>query len=166
MGFSPKTNQYHNVSFNISIMSYVKIWIHFVFATKNRQPVLAKKIRLELFRHIRENTRKKSIWLDRINGYSDHAHCLISLGKDQSISKIAQLIKGESSNWLNKQGFFKTKFLWQDDYFAVSVAESQLNVIRTYIENQEDHHQIKQFSEEVDEFIAKYGWNKDKKELG
>lgn len=79
-------------------MSHVKIWIHLVFSTKNHQPLFTKEIRYTLFEHIRENARRKDIWLDHINGYSDHIHCLISMGKDQSISKISQLIKGESSS--------------------------------------------------------------------
>lgn len=76
-------------------MSWVRIWIHLVFCTKNRSPILhEKEVRLKLFRHIKENTIEKEIWLDCINGYSEHAHCLLSLGREQNISKVAQLIKG------------------------------------------------------------------------
>ena len=138
-------------------MSFVKIWVHLVFSTKNHQALFSKEIRLALFNHIRKNAKTKGIWLDFINGYTNHVHCLISLGKDQSISKIAQLIKGESSNWINKQGFFKGKFLWQDDYFAISVGESQVDRIRNYIKNQEKHHQKKSFTEEVKDFLQQEG---------
>lgn len=69
-----------------------------------------------------------------------------------------QLIKGESSFWINKQGLTHQKFEWQDEYFAVSVSESALDKVREYIKNQEEHHKQKSFQEEYDEFIAKYNF--------
>jgi putative transposase len=85
---------------------------------------------------------------------------LISLGRDQTISKVSQLIKGESAFWVNKLQLVKERFEWQDDYFAVSVGESQVETIVNYIKRQEEHHATKTFGQEVDEFIQKYGWNK------
>lgn len=53
---------------------------------------------------------------DPIYGYSDHLHCLFLLNRDQSISKVAQLIKGESAFWINKNKLLRDHFKWQDDY--------------------------------------------------
>jgi putative transposase len=139
-------------------MSFVKIWVHLVFATKNRKPYLKREFRDDVFRHIIENCKKNGIFLQAINGYNDHVHGLISLGKDQTIAKITQFIKGESSFWINKNGLTSEKFSWQDDYFAVSASESQLPTVVNYIKNQEKHHSKKTFNEEVDEFMANYGW--------
>jgi len=139
-------------------MSFVKIWVHLVFATKNREPLLKKDFRLELYQHISSNCKEKDIFLQAVNGYAEHIHCLISLGKDQNISKITQLIKGESSFWINQCNLMKDKFTWQDDYFAVSVSESQVENVVKYIKNQETHHSKKSFDQEVDEFMNKYGW--------
>lgn len=139
-------------------MSWVRIWVHLVFSTKNREAYLHKNIRGQIFNHIKQNADKKGIWLDCINGYLEHAHCLISLNKEQSISKAAQLIKGESSRWINKNNLIKGKFIWQDDYWAVGVSESHLTSVRNYIYNQEIHHKNKSFSREVEEFMKKYGW--------
>jgi putative transposase len=139
-------------------MSFVKIWVHLVFATKNREPLLEKSFRYDLYKHIIQNCKDKEIFLQAINGYSEHIHCLISLGKDQSISKISQLIKGESSFWINQNNFTSAKFSWQDDYFAVSVSESQVATVINYIKNQEEHHSKKSFETEVNEFMDKYGW--------
>jgi putative transposase len=108
--------------------------------------------------HIINNCREKEIFLEAINGHAEHIHCLISLGKDQSISRISQLIKGESSYWINKNNLTKEKFIWQDDYFAVSVSESRVQQVIQYIKNQEKHHAKKSFAQEVDEFLNKYGW--------
>jgi putative transposase len=119
---------------------------------------MPKNAREKIRQHIIDNCRMKDIFLKEINGFEEHLHCLISLGSEQSISKVSQLIKGESSYWINKNNICQGKFFWQDDYFAVSVSESQVSVLIKYIKNQEKHHVKKSFSEEVDEFIKKYGF--------
>ena len=110
----------------------------------------------------KKNAKEKGIFIDFVNGYSDHCHCLVSLGVDQTIQKVMQLIKGESSFWINKQGLTKSKFEWQDEYFAVSVSESVIDKVRVYIKNQEEHNNKKTFQQEYDEFIIKYGFAKHK----
>ncbi|GAB3422808.1 hypothetical protein GCM10027516_21290 [Niabella aquatica] len=92
------------------------------------------------------------------------------MGVDQTIQEVMQLIKGESSFWINNQGVLAElppdlrieKFEWQDEYFAVSVSESMIDKVRNYIKEQEEHHYKKTFSEEYEEFISKYGFEKHK----
>ena len=139
-------------------MPQLKIWVHFVWSTKNREPMLIKEIRTPLFSHIRENARAKGIYLDFIGGYLDHVHSLISLGGEQSISRIAQLIKGESAHWVNQQSLLPSKLQWQDEYFAASVSGSSVDVLRDYIKNQEEHHRKKQYAEEYDSLLKEYGF--------
>ncbi len=142
-------------------MPFVKVYIHFVWSTKNRVPFLnTKDLRLKVWNHIIENAKEKGIFIDFINGYSDHCHCLISLGVDQTIQKTMQLIKGESSFWINKHQLTTEKFEWQDEYFAVSVSESKINIVKEYIKNQEEHHSKKTFQDEYEEFILKYEFKK------
>ena len=131
-----------------------------VFSTKNRQPFLnSSELRRNVFEHIKNNAEEKGIWLDCINGYQEHAHCLISLGKEQTISKVAQLIKGESSYWINQHNLTSEKFVWQDDYWIVGVSESHLESVRKYIHNQEIHHSNQSFESEINKFMEKYGWS-------
>lgn len=138
-------------------MPYLKIYIHCVWSTKNRIPFLNSiELRQNMWQHIIDNAKEKNIFIDSISGYSDHCHCLISLGVDQSIQKVMQLIKGESSFWINKNGLINKKFEWQDEYFALSISESMIDKVKEYIANQEDHHRRKSFQEEYDEFIRKY----------
>lgn len=140
-------------------MPFVRAWTHFVWSTKNREPVLIDPYRDLLFEHIKENARQKNIWLDRINGYYDHVHCLVSLGKEQSIDKIAQLLKGESSFWFNnKSGFDTHRLTWQNDYFAASVSERSIDTARAYIENQVAHHQKTPFETEYKQMMKEYGF--------
>ena len=106
-------------------------------------------MRSRLCKHIIVNAENKAIWLDTIGGYYNHFHCLVSSGREQTISKIAQLIKGESSLWLNKYFFNQEKFQWQDDYRAVGISESNLKHVQKYILNQENDHRKYSFEEET-----------------
>lgn len=148
-------------------MPFVKVNIHFVWSTKNREPFLnTKDIRAGVWQHIKENSLKKGIFVDCVNGYADHCHCVISLGVDQTIQKLIQLIKGESSFWINNKSGFEfpqgKRFEWQDEYFAVSVSQSQIDIVRNYLRNQEIHHQKRTFKQECDELIQKFGFEKFK----
>lgn len=137
-------------------MPFTKILIHAVWATKDRKPLMNKENKDALCQHIREYAKSKSIYLLNVNGWLDHLHCLISMSSDQNIATVMGLIKGESSFWANKNLNFTEKFGWQDDYFAVSIGESQLQILNNYIDNQEEHHKKKTFQQEYEEFIKKY----------
>ena len=142
-------------------MPFVKVYIHFVWSTKNRVPTLnSLDLRQTVWQHIRENAKKKDIFIDFVNGHAEHCHCLVSLGVDQTIQKLMQLIKGECAFWFNKQRLTNQKLEWQDEYFAVSVSESQIDTVRNYIKNQEAHHKHKTFQQEYDELISKFGFKK------
>jgi len=141
-------------------MSYLSIWLHCVWATKNRIPFLKNEIRDKVIYHIRDNARLKGIYIDHINGYSEHLHALISLGGKQNISDIMQLIKGECSFWINKNRLTNQRFGWQDDFYSVSIGISQLDTLRKYIREQESHHKKKTFEDELEIMIREYGLKK------
>jgi len=146
-------------------MSYIKVYVHYVWSTYNRIPILTNEIRSQVFNHIRENAKKNSIFIDFINGYTDHLHCLVSLNDDLSIGKIAQLLKGESSFWINKNKLTKEKFCWQDEYLAIGVGDDKLKVVREYISTQEEHHKKVTFSQEYNKFIERYGFDIKRKSI-
>ena len=141
-------------------MSYVRVWIHAVWGTKNREHLLSKEIRPQVLTHIRENARQKEIYIDRVDGHTEHLHCLFGLNADTTIAKTLQLIKGESAYWMNKERITPMKFEWADEYYAVSVSESVLDNVRAYIDNQEEHHRKRSFTEEVDDFLQKYNFSR------
>lgn len=146
--------------FSLTDMPYTKVLIHFIWATKNRAPLITSELKPLLLSHIKENSRSKSIYIDTINCVEDHIHILVSLGTEQTISKVAMLIKGESSFWINKQGLINHKFEWQDEYIALSVSESIAGKLRKYIDNQEEHHKKRTFSEEYEEFLMLNGFDR------
>ncbi len=145
-------------------MSFVKVYIQFLFNTKDRHPYFTTRaIREKVWQHIRDNGKQKEIYIDRINWYKEHRHCLVSLGKSQSLQQIIQLIKGESSYWINRNNILENeriKFSWQEEYFAVSVSESVMDKTRKYIDNQEAHHSKKTFQQEYDAFMESYGFER------
>lgn len=147
-------------------MPWVKVWLHFVWTTKNRHPFLTDEVRSKVFEHIRQNAREKGIHIDFINGWLEHVHCLISLGTDQTLEKIMQLIKGESSFWINKNKLTKIKFAWQDEYFVFSVNEDTLPNVRIYIAKQEEHHKTNSFEDEFEDFLKRAGFQKFKDASG
>jgi REP element-mobilizing transposase RayT len=137
-------------------MSIVRVWIHAVWGTKNRRSLLTEDVRTKVLRHIRENAKAKEIYVDRLNGYTDHVHCLFALNADMSVSKALQLMKGESAHWANEEHVTRFRFEWANEYYAVSVSETGLGRLRAYIDNQEEHHRKKTYAEEVDELMQQH----------
>jgi REP element-mobilizing transposase RayT len=158
-------------------MPFLKIYIQFVWSTKNKISFLAiKEVRKIIWNHIRANANKDGIRLDFINGYSDYYHCLIALEDDQTIEKVMKTLKGETTFWINKKGSStesfppelppildtgtNTKFQWQDNYFAIAVSESVFKRVSYYIQNQLTDNNKKLFDKEYNEYVIKYGFEK------
>ncbi len=143
-------------------MSYTKIWLHCVWSSLHRKNIISDSFRPFLLAHIRENAKEKDIQLDYINAHKNHVHALLNMGKMQCIADIMQLIKGESSHWINLQKEMPYKFSWQDDYFAVSVSQSHVEKVRKYIKNQDEHHKKLNWEQEVELFLKQYGFERIK----
>lgn len=125
----------------------VQMWVHLVWATKNRQPLLVKSLRKKLCFHIKSEAEKKGYKISIINGVEDHLHCFAHLKPTHTISKLAKDLKGESSRWLNVN-YFGGTFEWQRGYGAFSVSPSAWQKVYQYILNQEERHCHQTFDEE------------------
>ncbi|MEA2104174.1 MAG: IS200/IS605 family transposase [Candidatus Cloacimonadota bacterium] len=136
--------------------TYYKIWLHIVWSTKDRYPLISNVIQKKLYEHIHEISSEKDYHLSLINGIEDHVHCLFSLNPKYAISKIVNNIKGESSHWVNEQQFIKTRFAWQRGFAAFSVSESNVGIIKKYIRNQKEHHKKQSFTEEWNLLLQKH----------
>lgn len=140
-------------------MPFINSWIHFVWSTKNRLPYLKKEILNKMIFHIKDYGVNKDIYIDFVNGHFDHIHMLVSMKADQSISEIAQKIKGESSYWINKNSLTEIKFGWQNEYYAVSISSGDIHEVREYIRNQEKHHKNKTYDEEIEELQRDFNFH-------
>ena len=120
-------------------MSDVRLYVHAVRGVKHRYPLLVESQREKLFNHIAENAKEKGIEFFAINGHTDHVHCLIRLKATQCIAVVIQLIKGESSNWANEISLFEKHLTWARSYYARSVDEKNIYIVKRYIQNQHKH---------------------------
>jgi putative transposase len=143
--------------------SLVKILIHAVFSTKNRENLNTPEIEPDLFGYLSgivENNKSKLILA---GGTSNHTHLLISLGKTLSVSELIGDIKRDSSVWIKKQDLQFSDFHWQEGYGAFSIGQSQVENVMKYIGNQKEHHQKKTFENEMRGFYHKYKVDFDEK---
>lgn len=142
-------------------MSYIKIWVHAVWRTKNSEPILKPNILAHVCKHITENAKVKEIYIDRINGHDEHIHVLMLLNSEYSISKQMQLLKGESAFWANKTGLLQNGLEWAHKYFAASVSNDKIDTVRGYIDNQQQHHRKQTFNDEYTYFLNSLGYTED-----
>ena len=119
--------------------SLSEIFIHIVFSTKNRDPLLKKDIRYELFSYIAQILKSLNSPSITIGGVEDHIHILCRLSKNFTVSKIVKDIKRNSSKWIKTRGILN--FYWQNGYSVFSVSSSNLDKTINYILNQEQHHE-------------------------
>lgn len=141
----------------MSTHSYSRLWIHLIWETLAREPMLDKRSAVLASENLTEYSRSKSIYM-RINYFNaDHTHALIDLPTGRSIEEIVQLFKGGSSYWINDQKLLKGRFCWGRGYGAFSVSHSDVEAVSRYIANQEMHHRKWTFAEEYSLFVKRYG---------
>lgn len=136
--------------------TYTQIHIQAVFVVQNRDCVIHKSWKNELYKYITGIIQNHNHKVLAINGMPDHVHVLFGMRPTQSLSDLMQDIKGDSSEWINEKGYVKGKFSWQAGYGAFSYSKSHVENVITYIQNQEMHHKKKTFMEEYQEFLEKF----------
>jgi putative transposase len=128
------------------------LFVHAIWSTGNREPLLKKPIRNVLFAHIKGVAEEKLIKILSINGVEDHVHCLLQLHPVQSLSQVMKNIRDESSHWLNENKVLGAGFEWQDGYAAYSVSPSGTKLVADYILKQEEYHKTKTLESELEVF--------------
>jgi len=144
--------------------SISKIWTHLIFSTKNRFPFRTDKaIRADMNAYLATVLRSHDCKTIIVGGIDDHVHALVALSKTLSISEVVKEVKRTSSGWIKEISPSHKQFFWQNGYGAFSVGHTQLDDVRSYIENQEEHHRHKTFQEEYRAFLDKYGIDYDER---
>ncbi len=146
--------------------SFNKIWIHAIWATKNRAPLIVLKSEKRVHDYMRGQFIEIGCPVRIINGMPDHVHCLFLLNPKKSISEVIKQVKGSTSHYINEQDLLPEKFAWQTGYAAYSVSESVLEKVFEYIRNQKQHHAKKTFQQEYDEFLKLYGFSTEEEQNG
>jgi len=143
--------------------TYTQLHIQFVFAVENRMSLVQSSWEEELFRYISgivKNTKHKLL---AINGMPDHLHVFVGLNPTQAISDLMRILKGESSEWINKKRLVSGKFEWQKGYGAFSYGHSQIDQVYQYILRQKEHHKKQTFIEEYKQLLEKFGIQYDER---
>jgi REP element-mobilizing transposase RayT len=132
-----------------------------VWATLERRPLLSKAAATRVSGYLAEYATQKGVYMKINFVNADHVHVLVDLPASRPIDELAQLLKGNSSHWVNEQGLVPGKFAWQRGYGAFSVSQSAVGAVSAYIARQEEHHRKKPFAEEMRQFVERYGlrWN-------
>jgi putative transposase len=141
----------------MSAHSYSRCWIHLIWGTLSRERLLNKKAAAELSRYLVEYADEQGLYMKISFVNPDHVHALVDLPTRFSIEKVVQLLKGSSSRWVNAYDLITGKFAWGRGYGAFSVSHSNVDLVARYIADQEEHHRVKTFTDELREFIDRHG---------
>ena len=145
--------------------TYTQIYLHIVFSVKGRENLIKKKWKEELYKYICGIVNGKEQKVYAIGGVGDHIHILVSIKPNIALSDLIRDIKANSSKWINEKGFVLGKFQWQEGFGAFSYAQSQLDAVIAYINNQEQHHLVKTFKDEYLELLQKFNVEYNEKYL-
>lgn len=145
--------------------SLVKNYIHIIFSTKLRLPLIHPPHQDELYSYIGGICKALECPPIKIGGYTDHIHILCMLSKKIALMKLLEEIKSHSSKWMKTKNTTLKNFYWQNGYGAFSVNPSEIDKVIAYIENQKEHHQKKIFQDEYRELLKKYEVEYDERYL-
>jgi REP element-mobilizing transposase RayT len=136
--------------------SLAKVYVHGVFSTRNREPVLDDTWRDELFHVLGGTANNLGCQSLIVGGVANHVHVLFQLGRTIAIADAVGKIKSTSSAWVNQTRGLTTPFHWQTGYAVFSVSQSNLEAVRDYIRRQPEHHAKETFQDELREWLRRY----------
>jgi putative transposase len=125
--------------------SFNKIWVHAIWATKDRAPIINDSIEKIIHQFIIDQLKAQGCQVKIVNGMPDHIHCLFLLSPLKSIAEVIKQIKGSSSHYVNQNNLIAERFAWQTGYAAYSVSEAVVDRVFHYILNQKQHHERKSY---------------------
>ncbi len=92
----------------------------------------------------------------------DHIHALFRLSKNLALKTVVEEVKKASSKWM-KAETDHDDFYWQAGYACFSVSQSNLKSVKTYIEQQAEHHRVTTFQDELRAFFNRHGISFDER---
>lgn len=146
-------------------MAYTKLAYHIVYCTKRREKIITTELAPRLYKYtggIISNLKGIPI---EINGMREHIHILTSIPPTVSLSDFLRIIKSNSSKWVNELPDYRYNFHWASKYGAFTVSETQIELVRRYIQNQQHHHAKVSWEEEFKQLLSEHGIKYDEKYL-
>jgi putative transposase len=136
--------------------TFTQLNVQTVFAVKGRENILTLNFRNQLFEYISGILKNIKQYPLAVNGYKDHVHIFFELNPNSSLSDVLEIVKANSSKWINSNRFLRGKFEWQRGYSGFTYSRSQRDNVIRYIMNQEKHHNRKTFKEEYLDILKKF----------
>lgn len=133
--------------------TYSNLQFHIVFSVKERRHLLSKELCNRLYPYMSGIANANEFKIIASGGTDNHVHLLVSLSPKISVSKAVQLIKGGSSKWIHDTFKEQSIFCWQEGYGVFTVSISQIDIVKRYIHNQEEHHKRMSFEEKYVELL-------------
>jgi putative transposase len=124
-----------------------ELYVHLVWATWNRLPLLTAELRGPVYRCILAECRELRVEPIAVGGVEDHVHLLVRVPTTVSVAQLVKKVKGVSSHLVTHQLLEGSAFKWQGGYGAFSVSRRNVTLVREYILNQEAHHSERTFIE-------------------
>jgi REP element-mobilizing transposase RayT len=143
--------------------TYTQIYIHIVCAVQGRQNLIRREHNDELQKYMTAIISGQGQKLIAINNMPDHFHILIGQRPNVALSDLVRNIKAGSSGFINDRRWIAGRFSWQEGFGAFSYSHSQLSTVIRYIENQQEHHRRKSFSEEHVELLKRFNVPQDQR---
>jgi putative transposase len=137
--------------------SYYASFEHIAFSTKSRIPCLDGRIRPTLFAYLAQGATNQDCPCIKVGGHLEHVHLLVAKSKSLLTGDLVKELKRFSCIWLKQQTADLKSFAWQEGYGAFSVSHSNLARVRTYIENQEEHHRKMTWEQEFRGLLVRHG---------
>lgn len=137
-------------------IEYKNLYIHFVFITSNRLPLIEEQHRVRIEKYITGIVNNNDSKLYAIYANPEHVHFLVSHSPKLSEETLATIVGESSERFINENKLCKGQFLWQQSASAFSVSKSDVDKVCKYILNQPEHHKKISFIDEYDSFIKFY----------
>jgi putative transposase len=136
--------------------SYVSNHVHIVFSTKERTKTIPEGLQTKLWAYLAGVAKSHGMKAVEIGGTEDHVHLLLNIGRTLGIAKAVQVLKANSSRWMNAGA--RARFEWQEGYFACSVSRSHVREVVKYIALQKEHHTRMDSAREFLLFLKRHGF--------
>ncbi len=117
-----------------------EIVFHFIFATRERAPILTAPIQRLLFNHLRQVCAELRCELHEIGGIEDHVHLLVSLQPSHRIDIVADTLKASAAEMINKLSL-NTTLEWEEGYGVLSLRNKDIEIVSEYLHTQKERHQ-------------------------
>src|ERR1700750_1038919 len=133
--------------------TYLSLHYHLIFSTKNREPTIATAWRSRLHDYLGGAVKGLRGSPEGVGGTSDHVHLLVGLRATHCLADVLRELKKSSSAWVHEE--IGEAFAWQEGYAAFTVSATAREAVRAYIANQEEHHRVKSYREELVEMLER-----------